>query len=143
MAATLFSLSGEESDKSYYNLQRTLNYGIPVIDLLVQWIICYICATQGASKVLRDVVCTIKYDSTGRAKIAFDIKGSTPERVVDINNEESDSSDEKSSRDSFNEVLHAARGTSDSEYNRRCCNEIVLQFIEGLDDEYGSISSDI
>ena len=126
MAATLFSLSGEESDKSYYNLQRTLNYGIPVIDLLVQWIICYICATQGASKVLRDVVCTIKYDSTGRAKIAFDIKGSTPESVVDINNEESDSSDEKSSRDSFNEVLLAARGTSDSEYNRRCCNEIVL-----------------
>ena len=126
MAATLFSLSGEESDKSYYNLQRTLNYGIPVIDLLVQWIICYICATQGASKVLRDVVCTIKYDSMGREKIVFDIKGSTPESVVDINNEESDSSDEKSSRDSFNEVLHAARGTSDSEYNRRCCNEIVL-----------------
>jgi hypothetical protein len=138
MAATLFSLSGEESDKSYYNLQRTLNFGIPVIDLLVQWIICYICATQGASKVLRDVVCTIKYDSRGRAKIEFDIKGTPLPESVDIN----ESSDEDS-RDSFNEVLHAARGTTDSEYNRRCCNEIVLQFIEGLDDEYASIINDV
>lgn len=90
--------------------------------------ICYICCTMGASVQLRQYNCTLVNNEQGTIDIKFEIKNMKDLLCSQATlNEDSDDSAE----DPLSELK---REGSMSLYNKRCCNEIMQQFISGLED---------
>jgi hypothetical protein len=99
-----------------------------VMDLLVQLMICYICWTQGSSSQLRKFECTITEDKDGMIVLDFKRKTEELDKTYDLNiGRMSVRSDECELPEHLFE-----RETC---YYARKCNEIVLQFIDGIDDD--------
>ena len=99
-----------------------------VMDLLVQLMICYICWTQGSSSQLRKFECTISLDDYGNSVLNFKLKT----EGLDLSCQDSEHRLSVTS-DQIDYPRHLVK--SDSFYLERACNEIVLQFINGIEDD--------
>jgi len=105
---------------------------LPIIDLFVQLMICYICWTVGSQPHLKIYDCVIYQDDQGRFLVRYTLKEGVPETIgesyyANRRSADSESLEEQLSVDnSFTRESELWRGRrrSDSLTNRPECDEI-------------------
>ena len=105
---------------------------IPVVDMIVQLLICYICFTLGASDQLTRFDCFLIEDAQGNFIVKYKLKEGVPQAigeayVAEVPLEESEQ-DEEEDNSFTNESLWRDRHRGQSLVNERACDLIMQQF---------------
>lgn len=106
---------------------------LPIVDLFVQLMICFICWTVGSQPHLKNFDCVIYEDDQGRFLVRYTLKEGVPETMgesyyANRRSADSESLEEQLSVDnSFTQesALWRERRRGDSLTNRRECDEII------------------
>ena len=131
-------------------VNNTILLIVPIVDMVIQLLICHICLTVGTSSQIRNFDCIMVEDGQGGYSLSLKLRSSVPEQIgvplATSNNYESLSEDlesQDSVRNSFTQQdsLWLNRGRGMTLENRKGCDEIMHQFLQYSFDD--SIISEI